>query len=231
MMALLFSEKGADVSVVDVNDSMLDTAEKMFADTPMKDRIKTFHKDYEGFTSSLNKDSENVYVFSITHGAPADEVLKQLKPFLKKGDIILDGGNEWYRNTERRQRELAEIGVSHIGMGVSGGYQSARHGPSMSPGGDPTALEKVMPLLEKWAAKDKKTGAPCVAKIGPRGSGHYVKMVHNGIEQGMLGILNEAWEILFKCMHTDLEEISRIFSKWAEDGELVRYNSLPALCW
>lgn len=89
----------------------------------------------------------------------------------------------------------------------------------MSPSGDDHVLEKVMPILENLAAK--YNGKPCVTKVGPGGSGHYVKMVHNGIEQGMLSVLNESWELLFKCLHTDLDEISRILEKWNTEGELV----------
>jgi 6-phosphogluconate dehydrogenase len=81
----------------------------------------------------------------------------------------------------------------------------------MSPSGDHSILSKILPQLEEWCAKDEKTGLPCVAALGPGGSGHYVKMVHNGIEQGMLGVLNEVWEMLFKCLHLPLDEISRIF--------------------
>ncbi|KID76065.1 6-phosphogluconate dehydrogenase, decarboxylating [Metarhizium brunneum] len=99
-------------------------------------------------------------------------VLSKLRPEPNEGDIIMDGGNEHYLNTKRRQKECRDIGVDWIGMGVSGGYQSARHGPSLSPGGDNAALEEVMPLLELYAAKDPKSGVSCVSSIGPGGSGH-----------------------------------------------------------
>lgn len=220
-MAMLFAENGATVSIFDIQDATVNAALKACDDEPaVKGKVSGFVNDYKAFTSSLSPDSENLYVLSITHGRAGDEVIKGLRPYLKKGDIILDGGNEWYRNTERRQKELQDAGVSYIGSGVSGGYQSARRGPSMSPGGDKSAVDKVLPLMKKWAAKDKKTGEACVDYIGPGGSGHFVKMVHNGIEQGMLGVLNEAWEIMFKCMHTDLDDISQILASWNSQGEL-----------
>ena len=107
-------------------------------------------------------------------------------------------------------------------MGVSGGYQSARRGPSLSPGGDEDAIKRVMPLLEKVAAKDKE-GNPCVARVGPGGSGHYVKMVHNGIEQGMMGAMAEAWGLLRFNAGLELDEIGSIFKHWNDEGNLVRH--------
>ena len=111
--------------------------------------------------------------------------------------------------------------VDYVGMGVSGGYQSARRGPSLSPGGDIDAIQRVLPLLELVAAKDKE-GNPCVAHIGPGGSGHYVKMMHNGVEQGMLGALTEAWRIMHFKLGLGLDEIAGIFEQWNSGGELVR---------
>lgn len=106
-----------------------------------------------------------------------------------------------------------------IGTGVSGGYQAAKQGPSMTPGGDPKALHEVLPLLEKYAAKDANDN-PCVANIGPRGAGHYVKMVHNGIENGMLSSLCEAWSLLRKSLDLSNDEIGKIFERWNSKGEL-----------
>lgn len=139
------------------------------------------------FTKSLdNSDATSrhpkLFIFSITHGAPADSVIEKIRHTLRKGDILLDGGNEHYRFTERRQDDLGKHGVHWVGCGVSGGYQSARRGPSMSPGGDEKAIKQILPLLRKFAAKDHRDGHPCVEYMGPRGSGHYIKMVHNGIE-------------------------------------------------
>ncbi|KZT19136.1 6-phosphogluconate dehydrogenase C-terminal domain-like protein [Neolentinus lepideus HHB14362 ss-1] len=223
-MALLFAEHGLTVSSFDVSGQNIDNLNKYAESAPeeVRSRIITY-KDYDSFISSLGgTDARKLFVFSIRHGSAGDEVLKSMDKYLTDGDIILDGGNEWYLNTERRQKALEPRGVHYIGLGVSGGYQSARRGPSMSPGGNTDAIKQVLPILEKFAAKDKKTGQPCVTVIGPGGSGHYVKMVHNGIEQGILGIMAEAWELLYKCLAIPLDEISGIFRRWAEQGELSR---------
>ncbi|PYI05433.1 6-phosphogluconate dehydrogenase [Aspergillus sclerotiicarbonarius CBS 121057] len=183
-------------------------------------KVEGFY-DIDKFTKSLEGQGERkLFIFSITHGDPADSVLDMIKNDLKEGDIILDGGNENYRRTEQRQKRCKEQGVSWIGMGVSGGYQSARHGPSLSPGGDPEALELVLPLLEQYAAKDEKTGLPCVTNVGPAGSGHFVKMVHNGIEGGMLSTTAEAWAILHYGLGLKYEEIADVFEDWNNKGEL-----------
>lgn len=229
MMAFAFSELGLDVSIWDVRGENVDTFREQVQQVKgLIGKVDTFY-DINEFTQSLDGQGERkLFMFSITHGFPADSVLSQIKPRLKRGDIILDGGNENYRNTERRQRECDEIGASWIGTGVSGGYQSARHGPSMSPGGDPDALNTVLPLLELYAAKDPKSGAPCVANIGPRGAGHYVKMVHNGIEVGMLSAVCEAWAFLSTGLGLSYDEIGDIFAQWNDRGEL-RTNYLIKL--
>jgi len=221
MMVFAFSEIGLDVSVWDVSKSNLDQLmTNVRASKDIKTKVEGYH-DIDEFTRSLEGGGDRkLFMFSITHGQPADSVLSMIKKDLKKGDIILDGGNENYRRTERRQKECKEIGVSWIGMGVSGGYQSARRGPSLSPSGDPEAMKLVMPLLEAYSAKDKKTGLPCVTAIGPAGSGHFVKMVHNGIEGGMLSTLAEAWSLLHYGLGMNYDEIGDIFEQWNKEGEL-----------
>ncbi|KAL4804314.1 nucleoside phosphorylase domain-containing protein [Aspergillus unguis] len=220
MMAFAMSEIGLDVSIWDVKNENVDELLKSAKNTNYKGKIEGFY-DISKFTKSLEgKGERKIFLFSITHGDPADSVLGMIKNDLKKGDIILDGGNENYRKTERRQSEVEKIGVSWIGLGVSGGYQSARRGPSLSPGGDKEALDLVMPLLEEYSAKDSKTGEPCVTRIGPRGAGHYVKMVHNGIEGGMMSAVAEAWALLHYGRGLGYEEIADIFEKWNNEGEL-----------
>jgi len=140
-------------------------------------------------------------------------------PHLERDDIILDCGNEHFANTERRQHKVEDTGIRYIGCGVSGGYQAARAGPSMCPGGDQSALKEVLPLLEKVAAKDKNE-KPCVGIVGTGGSGHYVKMVHNGIEHGMMSAICETWGIMRK-MGMGYEEIGDILKGWDSSGELV----------
>jgi len=221
MMAQLFAEADLDVSIFDVSSNNVDVATKLASENPKtKDRVRGY-KDYEAFVKSLGKGTGGrLFLFSITHGSPSDLVLGELRKYLKSGDIILDGGNEWYLNSERRMKDLNAVGVAYVGMGVSGGYQSARRGPSISPGADDgAALDKVMPILRKVAAKDAQ-GNPCVRKIGPGGSGHYVKMVHNGIEQGMLSTLCEAWGLLRFHLGLEFDEIGNIFKRWNQKGEL-----------
>ncbi|KAL4908698.1 hypothetical protein BDW74DRAFT_165497 [Aspergillus multicolor] len=220
MMAFAFSEIGLDVSIWDVKYDNVKQLLSSTEDTKYPGKVEGF-EDVSKFTASLEgKGERKIFLFSITHGDPADSVLGMIKKDLKKGDIILDGGNENYRRTEARQEECSKIGVSWIGLGVSGGYQSARRGPSLSPGGDKEALDLVMPLLELYAGKDAKSGLPCVTRIGPKGSGHFVKMVHNGIEGGMLSTLAEAWSLLHYGRGLNYDEIADIFDGWNKEGEL-----------
>lgn len=165
-----FANQGLDVSLWDINPDNVDQAIKTAKGDKLKTKVEGFHDIHE-FTKSLEGCPRRLFVFSITHGWPADSVLDKIKDDLKEGDIILDGGNEHYRNSERRQKMLEPKGVHWIGMGVSGGYQAAKQGPSLSPGGDRKAIELVLPLLESFSAKDGKTGDPCVRYIGPRGAG------------------------------------------------------------
>ncbi|KAJ5247852.1 6-phosphogluconate dehydrogenase decarboxylating [Penicillium chermesinum] len=221
MMTFAFSEMGLDVSLWDVDKKNVDKVTNWARSAQdVKGKIEGFYQ-IEEFTKSLGKSGvRKLFIFSITHGGPADSVLKLIKPDLERGDIILDGGNENYRRTERRQRECESIGVHWIGMGVSGGYQSARRGPSLSPGGDAEALKLVMPFLERYAAKDPETGTPCVTRIGPGGSGHFVKMVHNGIEGGMMSALAEAWSYMHCGLGMGYDQIGDVFAAWGNSGEL-----------
>ncbi|KAL1953698.1 hypothetical protein VTO42DRAFT_2371 [Malbranchea cinnamomea] len=225
MMTFGFSEKGINVSLWDVKTSNVDEAMEMSKGVKTLKGTVTGYHDIHEFAKSVEPADvggvqRRLFLFSITHGWPADSVLEKMQDDLREGDIILDGGNENYRNTERRQRELQPRGVSWVGMGVSGGYQSARHGPSLSPGGDAKAIEAVLPLLQTFAAKDPKTGQPCVLNMGPRGAGHYVKMVHNGIENGMLSTICEAWEILHSGLGMTYDQIGQVFEQWNSDGLL-----------
>jgi 6-phosphogluconate dehydrogenase len=222
MMTFAFAELGLDVSVWDIEgknvDKVMDHVKS--SKQQFKGKIVGFKKIDEFVHSLEGNGGRKLFMFSITHGNPADSVLAQIKKDLKRGDIILDGGNEYYRRTERRQEELRPLGVSWIGMGVSGGYQSARRGPSLSPGGDRQAIQEALPFLELYSAKDKKTGKPCVTYIGPGGSGHYVKMCHNGIEGGMLSVVCEAWAIMHNGLGMSYDDIGDVFTQWSKSGEL-----------
>jgi 6-phosphogluconate dehydrogenase len=145
-------------------------------------------------------------------GAPVDEFIAQLVPHLEKGDIILDGGNSHFNDTERRCRELDAKGILYIGTGVSGGEEGARHGPSIMPGGRPEAWPHVAPILQSIAAK--VDGVPCCDWVGERGAGHYVKMVHNGIEYGDMQIIGEAYHVMRDGLGMSYPEMRDVFAEW-----------------
>jgi len=153
-------------------------------------------------------------------GQPVDAVIQQLKPLLEKGDLIIDGGNSFYKDTERRAQELAAEGILFIGTGVSGGEEGALWGPAIMPGGQPEAYAMVQPIFEAIAAKAE--GEPCVTYIGPRGAGHYVKMVHNGIEYGDMQLIAESYDIMHRALNLSAQELHEIFGEWNE-GELQSY--------
>jgi len=153
-------------------------------------------------------------------GSPVDEVIAQLKPLLEPGDLIIDGGNSFYKDTERRAAALAQEGIHFIGTGVSGGEEGALKGPAIMPGGPYEAYQMVEPIFKAIAAVAE--GEPCVAYIGPRGAGHYVKMVHNGIEYGDMQLIAEAYDILHRALDLSARELHDIFAEWNE-GELQSY--------
>jgi len=151
-------------------------------------------------------------------GAPVDAVIQQLKPLLDEGDMIIDGGNSLYEDTERRTIELESTGLGFMGMGVSGGEEGALNGPSLMPGGTKTAYDELEPILTKIAAQ-VDDGA-CVTYIGPRGAGHYVKMVHNGIEYGDMQLIAEAYDLLKNGLGLDNDRLGEVFSEWNTTDEL-----------
>jgi 6-phosphogluconate dehydrogenase len=153
-------------------------------------------------------------------GAPVDDVIGQLKPLLEPGDLIIDGGNSFFKDTERRAEETAKAGLNYIGTGVSGGEEGALKGPAIMPGGQFAAYEMVAPMFAAISAKAE--GQPCVAYIGPRGAGHYVKMVHNGIEYGDMQLIAESYDILHRALGLSAQELHAIFAAWNE-GELKSY--------
>jgi 6-phosphogluconate dehydrogenase len=149
-------------------------------------------------------------------------VLSGLEPLLEEGDLVMDGGNSFYRDTERRSEEIEPTGINFMGVGVSGGEEGALWGPSIMPGGPRPAWEMVDDLLMAIAAKAPEDGKPCVTYLGPRGAGHYVKMVHNGIEYGDMQLIAEAYAILSGVLDLQAAELAEIFSRW-NDGVLDSY--------
>ncbi|KAF2432253.1 6-phosphogluconate dehydrogenase C-terminal domain-like protein [Tothia fuscella] len=215
-MSLLFAENGIEVSLEDPSEEAMDHIIESAKKQGFGEKIRKF-TDNKPLCESLG--SPKVLVFSLPHGTVGDSVLSGLLPHLEKNDIIIDAGNEHWQNTERRQSKCVTKGIRYIGMGVSGGYQAARAGPSMCPGGDDESLDVVMPLLELVAAKDKN-GRVCVGKVGTGGAGHYIKMVYNGIEHGMISAIAEAWQIIDVGLGMSYNKVGDVFKKWNEDGQL-----------
>jgi len=153
-------------------------------------------------------------------GDPVDQVIAQVKPLLEPGDLIIDGGNSFFGDTERRASELAEEGINYIGTGVSGGEEGALWGPAIMPGGQPEAYRMVEPIFTAIAAR--ADGDPCVTYIGPRGAGHYVKMVHNGIEYADMQLIAEAYDIMHRALGLPAMQLHEVFAQW-NDGELESY--------
>jgi 6-phosphogluconate dehydrogenase len=145
-------------------------------------------------------------------GKAVDAVLKDLKPQLDMEDIVIDGGNSYFKDTERRVQELEASGLRFFGMGVSGGEEGALHGPSLMPGGHEDSYRHLEPLLTKMAAQTKD--GPCCTYLGPRGAGHYVKMVHNGIEYGILQLICETYDFFKNVLRLTTQEIHGIFAEW-----------------
>lgn len=160
------------------------------------------------------------FLIMVKAGKPVDMVIDQLLPLLDEGDMILDGGNSFFEDTRRREKELKEKGIYYFGTGVSGGEMGARFGPSIMPGGDEKAYEHIAPILEEIAAKAQ--GEPCCAYMGPDGAGHYVKMVHNGIEYADMQLIAEAYLLLKYAGGFTNRELADVFTEWNK-GELKSY--------
>ncbi len=172
------------------------------------------------FVGSL--ESPRKIMLLVKAGAPVDATIQQLIPLLDKGDLIIDGGNSFFLDTERRAKELESQGFNFFGMGVSGGEEGALWGPSLMPGGSRDAYKEVKPIMNAVAAKAEEDGEPCVTYLGPGGSGHYVKMVHNGIEYGDMELIAEAYYLLDRALGLSAQEFHEIFSEWNK-SELSSY--------
>ncbi len=172
----------------------------------------------EEFVGLLKKPRK--IMLMVKAGAPVDAVIEQLKPHLEPGDLLIDGGNSFFGDTERRAAELERRGILYIGTGVSGGEYGALYGPSIMPGGQKEAYALVEPIFKAIAAR--VDGDPCVTYIGPRGAGHYVKMVHNGIEYGDMQLIAESYDILSRGAGLSAAELHEVFAEWNQ-GELSSY--------
>ncbi|MGM0170888.1 6-phosphogluconate dehydrogenase, decarboxylating [Enterococcus sp. AZ140] len=182
---------------------------------------KNFKATYtiEEFVDSIEKPRR--ILLMVKAGPATDATIQELLPHLDKGDILIDGGNTFFQDTIRRNEELANSGINFIGTGVSGGEEGALKGPSIMPGGQKEAYELVAPILEQISAK-AEDGTPCVTYIGPNGAGHYVKMVHNGIEYGDMQLIAESYDLMKNILGLSVDEMADIFKEWNE-GELDSY--------
>lgn len=191
--------------------------EKVMADHAEKNLVPSY--TLEDFVASLEKPRR--IIMMVKAGKPTDMFIERLLPLLDKGDVLIDGGNTFFGDTMRRNAKLDESGINFIGMGVSGGEKGALEGPSLMPGGQKEAYQLVEPILKQIAAK-AKDGEPCVTYIGPNGAGHYVKMVHNGIEYGDMELISESYFLMRSLLGMSVDEIAAVFEEWRH-GELDSY--------
>ena len=177
-----------------------------------KDKNVKGFGDAKEFVQSLTK--PRAIMMLVPAGKIVDAVIAEMTPLLDKGDILIDGGNSHFTDTNRRVDQLEAIGLHFFGMGVSGGEEGARRGPSMMPGGDKEAYNVMKPIFEAIAAK--VNGEPCVTYIGPGASGHFVKMVHNGVEYGLMQLIAEAYQFMKTGLKMDNAAIGQVFTQWNE---------------
>ena len=213
-LALNIESRGYSVSIFNRSSSKTD---EVIALHPDKKLVPTY--TVEEFVDSLEKPRR--ILLMVKAGEATDKTIQSLLPHLDKGDILIDGGNTFFQDTIRRNEMLANSGINFIGTGVSGGEEGALKGPAIMPGGQKDAYDVVAPILEEIAAK-ADDGAPCVTYVGPNGAGHYVKMVHNGIEYGDMQLIAESYDILRRVGGLTVEETAEVFKSW-NTGELDSY--------
>jgi 6-phosphogluconate dehydrogenase len=213
-LVLNMSDNGFTVSVYNRTTSKVDD----FLDGPAKGtNVRGFH-ELKSFVESLK--APRRIMLMVKAGPVVDAFIEQLVPYLDKGDIIIDGGNSLYNDSDRRTHELHKKGILFIGSGVSGGEEGARHGPSLMPGGNNAAWPHIKPIFQAIAAH--VDGEPCCDWVGNDGAGHYVKMVHNGIEYGDMQLICEAYQMMREGLGMSGDEIQQVFAEWNE-GVLDSY--------
>ncbi|MED3563237.1 NADP-dependent phosphogluconate dehydrogenase [Bacillus xiapuensis] len=212
-LALNFESKGFSVSIYDLSAEKIN---EILEHNPEKHLFGT--TDIKEFIQSLELPRK--ILLMVNAGVITDKAIESLLPHLDKGDILIDGGNSFYQDTIRRNSDLAEKGILFIGAGVSGGEEGALKGPAIMPSGQKEAYDAVAPLLTAISAK--VNGEPCCTYIGPDGAGHYVKMVHNGIEYSDMQLICESYHIMKELLGLSAEELHEVFKEWNE-GELDSY--------
>ncbi len=211
-LALNVESRGFPIAVYNRTSAK---TEKFMAERAKDKDVKAAYS-LEEFVQALERPRKILVM--VQAGRPVDAVIEQLKPLLDEGDMIIDGGNSLYEDTERRTNDLEATGFGFVGMGVSGGEEGALNGPSLMPGGTEAAYKELEPILTKIAAQ-VDDGA-CVTYIGPRGAGHYVKMVHNGIEYGDMQLIAEAYDLLKNGLGLDHQQLHEVFAEWNTTDEL-----------
>ncbi|MCA8313269.1 NADP-dependent phosphogluconate dehydrogenase [Burkholderia multivorans] len=214
-LALNIESRGYAVSVYNRSREKTD---ELIAEFPGRNLVPTY--TLEEFVASL--ETPRRILMMVKAGEATDATIASLKPLLEKGDVLIDGGNTHFTDTIRRNQELAQSGLHFIGTGVSGGEEGALRGPSIMPGGQRDAYDLVEPILKQIAAKAPSDGQPCVAYMGPDGAGHYVKMVHNGIEYGDMQLIAESYAVLKHVAGLTNEELGAVYTEWNQ-GELDSY--------
>ncbi|MCG6969262.1 MAG: decarboxylating NADP(+)-dependent phosphogluconate dehydrogenase [Gammaproteobacteria bacterium] len=213
-LVLNMNEQGYTVAVYNRTTSKVDD----FLASEAKDTQVIGTHSIEEFCNRLK--SPRKIMLMVKAGQPVDDFIELLVPHLEAGDIIIDGGNSLYTDTERRSKSLSEGGILYIGMGVSGGEEGARHGPSLMPGGNPKAWPVIKEIFQAIAAK--VDNEPCCDWIGDGGAGHFIKMVHNGIEYGDMQLICEAYQLMREALELPVEDLQQVFSQWNQ-GVLDSY--------
>ena len=213
-LALNIESRGHTVAIYNRSREKTD---EVVAEHPDKRLAPTY--TLQEFVDALQKPRR--ILLMVKAGEATDATIAELKPLLDQGDVLIDGGNTFFQDTIRRERELNAAGLHFIGTGVSGGEEGALHGPSIMPGGPRDAYDLVAPVLTEIAAR-APDGEPCVAYMGPNGAGHYVKMVHNGIEYGDMQLIAESYAVLKQVLGLSNEELGKVYAEWNQ-GELDSY--------
>lgn len=214
-LVLNMNDHGYTVAVFNRTTSKVDE----FLDGPAKGTKVIGTHSIEEFIKALKRPRK--VMLMVKAGQPVDEFIELLLPHLEKGDLIIDGGNSLYTDSTRRTKELKDKGILYIGTGISGGEEGARNGPSIMPGGNPAAWPLVKEIFQSIAAK-ADTGEPCCDWVGEDGAGHYVKMVHNGIEYGDIQLICEAYQLLRSALGLTVDQLKDVFTQWNQ-GELNSY--------
>ena len=204
-LALNIEDHGFPVAVWNLEGEWVD---RFVAKNQGKQLVGT--KTFDEFAASLERPRR--IMMMIKAGDPVDMTIRNIAPHLEAGDVLIDGGNSWFKDTQRRTQECEAKGLHFVGSGVSGGEEGARFGPSLMPGGSDESWQAIKPVFDAIAAKSDS--GPCVTHVGPDGAGHFVKMVHNGIEYGDMQLIAEAYELLRRVLGAGADELAEIFDGW-----------------